>query len=40
MDQEKGTLILIPISANIKRNVEKFGEMDPYVKFIIGDEEQ
>jgi hypothetical protein len=37
MLQQQGTLILRPIQAQLNKDKDKFGKMDPYVQFRIGD---
>ena len=31
-----GTLVILPRSANLTRDTETFGSMDPYIKLTIG----
>ena len=32
----KGTLVITPSSANLKKDLDMFGKMDPYIIFKVG----
>jgi hypothetical protein len=40
MDNFKGQLIIHPLSAELSRNVAEIGEMNPFIEFKIGKNEQ